>query len=111
MSENKTKVNTPRNSNKVKLPFSSLNFYMMGACMLMIIVGFLLMSGGGSDDPTAFNPDIFSTRRIVVGPTITFLGFLFMAFAIIWSPRKKKEEKNDTVTADAADENTKIIAE
>lgn len=55
----------------------------------MIILGFLLMSGGGSASQTEFNPEIFSTRRIVVGPTITFLGFLLMAFAIIWTPRKK----------------------
>jgi len=79
--QNKVDVNTR--------PFSKINFYMMGACLAMIVIGFLLMSGGGSDDPTAFNPDIFSTRRIVVGPTIAFLGFLFMAFAIIYTPRKK----------------------
>ena len=48
------------------------------------------MSGGGSAEATAFDPEIFSTRRIVVGPALTFLGFLLMAFAIIWTPRKEK---------------------
>jgi hypothetical protein len=48
------------------------------------------MLGGGSSVESGFNPDIFSTRRIVVGPTITFLGFLLMAFAIIYQPKKKK---------------------
>ena len=57
----------------------------------MIVIGFLLMSGGASDDPTAFNPEVFSTRRIVVGPAIAFLGFLLMAFAIIYTPSKKKK--------------------
>lgn len=47
---------------------------------------------GAPNGEEAFNPDIFSTRRIVVGPTIAFLGFLFMAFAIIY---KKKEPKKD----------------
>ena len=75
-------------------PFSKINFIMMGVCLLLIIVGFLLMSGGGSSDQVEFNPDVFSTRRIVVGPLLTFLGFLFMAFAIIYSPRSKKGKKD-----------------
>lgn len=72
-----------------QLPFTKVNFIMMGACMFLIILGFVLMSGGGSATDVEFNPEIFSTRRIVVGPTLTFLGFLLMAFAIIWTPRKK----------------------
>lgn len=69
-------------------PFSKINFWMMGVCLALIIIGFLLMSGGGSNDQT-FNPDVFSTRRIIVGPLLSFLGFLFMAFAIIYRPKKK----------------------
>ena len=72
-------------------PFTKVNFIMMAVCALMIVVGFLLMSGGGDATQTEFNPEIFSTRRIVVGPTITFLGFLLMAFAIIWTPNKSKK--------------------
>ena len=53
------------------------------------IIGFALMAGPGSTVEGGFNPDIFSTRRIVVGPTIAFLGFLAMAFAIVYSPKKK----------------------
>lgn len=83
-----TMGNQAENGRDVR-PFTKINFYMMGVCVLMIIVGFLLMSGGGSDDPSAFNPEIFSTRRIVVGPAIAFLGFLFMAFAIIYTPKRK----------------------
>lgn len=72
-------------------PFTRLNFILMGVCVVMIVVGFLLMAGGGSSIEGGFNPDIFSTRRIVVGPTIAFLGFLLMAFAIIYSPARKKK--------------------
>lgn len=71
-------------------PFSKTNFLMMGGCLLLIVVGFLLMSGGGGEG-TAFNPEVFSTRRIVVGPLLAFLGFLLMAFAIIYVPGKKKK--------------------
>lgn len=70
-------------------PFSKANFYMMAGCLLLIILGFILMSGGGSGDDT-FNPEIFSTRRIVVGPLFSFLGFLLMVVAIIWSPKRHK---------------------
>lgn len=72
------------------MPFGKVNFYMMAGCLALIIIGFALMSGGGSSDGVTFNPDVFSTRRIVVGPALTFLGFLLMAFAIIWKPRKVK---------------------
>lgn len=73
--------------------FSPLNFWLMGGCLILIVLGFLLMSGGGSTVEGGFNPEIFSTRRIVVGPLLAFLGFLLMAFAIIISPEKLKLKK------------------
>lgn len=82
-------------------PFSKVNFYMMGGCVALIVIGFLLMSGGGSTTETGFNPEIFSTRRIVVGPLLSFLGFLLMAFAIVYYPNNKKvkhgKEKEEKV--------------
>lgn len=77
-------------------PFTRINFLLMGCCVIMIVVGFLLMTGGGSSIEEGFNPDIFSTRRIVVGPTVAFLGFLLMAFAIIYTPRSLRAKKNDS---------------
>ena len=61
----------------------------MAIAGIMIVVGFLLMLGSSST-PEEFNPDIFSTRRIIVGPTIAFLGFLFMGFGIIYRSKKDK---------------------
>ena len=61
----------------------------MAVSVALIIIGFALMAGPGSSVENGFNPEIFSTRRIVVGPTIAFLGFLSMAFAIVYSPKKK----------------------
>ncbi|MDE5663780.1 MAG: DUF3098 domain-containing protein [Muribaculaceae bacterium] len=72
--------------------FPRRNLLMMAGCVALIIIGFLLMSGGSSSVETGFNPDIFSTRRIVVGPAIAFLGFLLMAFSIIWTPRRRKSK-------------------
>lgn len=76
-------------------PFGRANYIMMAVCVGLIILGFALMSGGGGDNPNEFNPDIFSTRRIVVGPTIAFLGFLLMAFAIIRIPDRKGKNNNE----------------
>ena len=69
----------------------------MAIAGLMIVVGFLLMLGGGST-PEQFNPDIFSTRRIVVGPTIAFLGFVFMGIAIIIKPKEEAKKSNSSLT-------------
>lgn len=73
-------------------PFGKLNFIFIGVCIALIIIGFLLMSGPGSSIENGFNPDIFSTRRIVIGPAISFIGFLMMAFAILYSPRKSENK-------------------
>ncbi|MDE6371796.1 MAG: DUF3098 domain-containing protein [Duncaniella sp.] len=74
-----------------QLPLTRINFILMAVAGVMIVVGFLLMAGGATDGGE-FNPDIFSTRRIVVGPTIAFLGFIFMGVAIMISSGKKNRE-------------------
>lgn len=72
-----------------RLPLVKINFILMAAAAAVIVAGFLLMTGAPSTE-TEFNPDIFSTRRIVVGPTMAFLGFIFMGVAIMWRPRRNK---------------------
>lgn len=66
--------------------FGRKNYIAMACCLALIVIGFLLMAGSGSSVEEGFNPDIFSTRRIVIGPAVTFLGFLLMAFAILIKP-------------------------
>ncbi|MDE6418533.1 MAG: DUF3098 domain-containing protein [Duncaniella sp.] len=75
-----------------KLPLLASNFKLMAVAGAMIVIGFLLMAGGstGWDE---FNPDIFSTRRIVIGPLVSFLGFIFMGFAIMYSPKSQNTEE------------------
>lgn len=74
-----------------KMPLLAPNFKLMAVAGAMIVIGFLLMAGGatGWDE---FNPDIFSARRIIVGPLVSFLGFIFMGFAIMYSPKSNKTE-------------------
>lgn len=69
-------------------PLQRKNFIFMIVSGVMIVLGFLLMLGGSST-PEQFNPDIFSTRRIVVGPAIAFIGFILMGAAIVWNPKNK----------------------
>lgn len=69
-------------------PFGKMNYIAMAGCLALIVLGFILMAGPGSSVENGFNPDIFSTRRIVVGPFVTFLGFLLMVFAILIKPKK-----------------------
>lgn len=76
--------------NKAMFPLTRLNFILMAVAGAMIVIGFLLMLGPGST-ATEFNPDIFSTRRIVVGPLVALAGFVFMGFAIMW--KSKKQDK------------------
>ncbi len=84
---------------KSTMPLTRINFILMAAAGLTIIVGFLLMAGGASTFDH-FNADIFSTRRIIIGPGIAFLGFIFMGFAIMYSKKNpaptEKADKSET---------------
>lgn len=61
--------------------------------LAVIILGFILMSGGGSDNPNVFNEEIFNFRRIRLAPTVVLIGFGIEVFAILYNPDKKKNEK------------------
>ncbi|MDE7125897.1 MAG: DUF3098 domain-containing protein [Muribaculaceae bacterium] len=74
------------------MPLVRRNFIMMTIAGAMIVIGFILMLGDSSTIDS-FNPDIFSTRRIVIGPLITFIGFIFMGFAIILRPAAGQNNK------------------
>ena len=62
--------------------------------MAVVIIGFLLMSGSGSSE-TAYDPDIFSARRIKVAPVICLLGFVSMIYAVVRRPKSDKLVENE----------------
>ncbi len=70
-----------------EFPLCRKNFIWMAISGAVIVIGFLLMLGGASAEE--FNPDIFSVRRIVIGPTMAFLGFVAMGVSIIVRPARK----------------------
>ncbi|WP_242084079.1 DUF3098 domain-containing protein [Aestuariivivens sediminis] len=69
--------------------FGKKNYRFMFIGLACIALGFILMSGGGSDDPNVFNPEIFSWRRIRLAPTLVLIGFGIQVYAILLNPNKK----------------------
>ncbi|MCM5662472.1 DUF3098 domain-containing protein [Galbibacter mesophilus] len=84
------KKNPQTNTHK-EFVFQKKNYLFMFIGLAFIVLGFILMSGGGSDDPNVFNPDIFNFRRIRLAPTLVLIGFGIEAYAILLNPNKKKE--------------------
>jgi len=72
--------------------FEKRNYLFMLIGLAVIAFGFILMSGGGSDDPEVFNPDIYSPRRIRLAPIIVIIGFIIEVYAILLDPKKEKSE-------------------
>ncbi|KAA6342026.1 hypothetical protein EZS27_010200 [termite gut metagenome] len=75
--------------NKQNHVFDKTNFILLAIGMAVVILGFVLMVGPSSTE-TAFEPDIFSARRIKVAPVICFFGFIFMIYAIMRKPKTKE---------------------
>lgn len=72
----------------MKFNLPKLNAILIAIALVVIVIGFALMAGAPSG-ATEYNPDIFSFRRITVGPMISLFGFLVMIVAILYKPRKK----------------------
>jgi hypothetical protein len=68
--------------------FGKKNYRIMVLGIAFITVGFLLMAGGGSDDPNVFNPEIYNWRRIRLAPTLIIIGLGIEIYAILANPKK-----------------------
>ena len=67
-----------------------INLILIAISFLVIVIGFALMVGEPSG--AEYNPDIFSVRRITVGPMIAFFGFISLVFSILFRPKNKNKE-------------------
>ena len=74
--------------------FAKLNYIICAVSVLIIIIGFIMMTGPSSSIEGGFEPDIFSTRRVVVAPMVCFFGFLLMIAGILYG--KKKQATDET---------------
>lgn len=70
-------------------PLGKENYKLLAIGFAIIVLGFILMAGGGSDDPNVFSEDIFSFRRITLAPIILFIGFVFEIYAIMKKPKEE----------------------
>ncbi|MCB0382106.1 MAG: DUF3098 domain-containing protein [Psychroserpens sp.] len=71
--------------------FGKKNYKFMLIGLGFIALGFILMSGGGSDDPNIYDPSIFSWRRIRLAPTLVLIGFGIQVYAILLNPNKESK--------------------
>ncbi|SHG51005.1 DUF3098 domain-containing protein [Flagellimonas flava] len=76
---------------KKEFIFEKKNYTFLFIGLAFIALGFILMSGGGSDDPNVFNPDIYSFRRIRLAPTLVLIGLGIQIYAILLNPSKNKK--------------------
>lgn len=88
-SEKKSVSALPDEGKRASFALGKTNLKLIGISFVVIVIGFLLMLGPGTT-PEAYNPDIFSFRRIVLAPGIAFVGFIFMVYAIMFNSKKKR---------------------
>ncbi len=76
------------NNPQFDLSFNKINYILMGAGIVLLAIGYILLSGGGSDDPNVFNPAMFDNRRLVWAPILIMLGFVVEIVAILYKGKK-----------------------
>lgn len=75
----------------MKPTFERKNYIILLAGIFLIVLGYILMIGGKSEDPNVFNPAIFNFQRITLAPVLCLIGFVTIIFAIMWRPKTNEE--------------------
>lgn len=95
-SENKA-TNRPTTAPDTGFAIAAGNYKLLLIGFAFIVLGFILMAGGGSDDPNVFNGDqLFSFRRITLSTLLVLFGFCFEIYAIMRRPKKINSEKTES---------------
>ena len=76
-----------KNDEKPEFLFEKVNYKFLLIGLAVIVLGFVLMSGGGNENPAVFNEAVFSTTRIRIAPTVILIGFVITIYSIF----KKKQ--------------------
>ncbi|MDR1609975.1 MAG: DUF3098 domain-containing protein [Candidatus Symbiothrix sp.] len=71
--------------------FGKENFIILAVSILLVIIGFWLMSGAKTTEETGFDPAIFDARRIIIAPIVTMAGFVLVVWAILKKPKDEKK--------------------
>ena len=69
--------------------FNKINYIIMLAGIVLLALGYILLAGGGSDDPNVFNPDMFDAQRLYVAPILIILGLIAEIVAIMYNGKSK----------------------
>jgi hypothetical protein len=87
-------MNKPKLNKTADFPLGKENYILLSIGFAIIVLGFLLMIGGGSDDPNVFNEEeLFSFRRTTLAPMLVLFGFIFEIWAIMKKPREDSEQE------------------
>ena len=87
-----TKPNLSKKTSSRPPLFRKVNYILMAVGVVILAIGYICLRGGGAESPNEFSDAIFDTRRLVVAPILMLTGLVIEIFAIMWHPRKKKEE-------------------
>jgi hypothetical protein len=79
-----------KNKDPKKFLFEKRNYRFLFLALFVIALGFILMAGGGSDDPNYFNEEIFNFRRIRLAPTLVLIGFGIAMYSILTRETTRK---------------------
>jgi len=83
-------------SSETGLALGKKNLQLLLIGFIIIVFGFILMTGGKSEDPSVFNFDMFNFRRVTLAPLVVLFGFLFEIYAIMKKPKPEETiKKND----------------
>ena len=82
--------NKEKNNAQGEFLFGKRNYVIMIVGIAIILIGFVLMIGGGSDDPSVFNEEMYNFRRIRLAPTVVLIGLAVQVYAIMAKPEKNK---------------------
>jgi NADH:ubiquinone oxidoreductase subunit 6 (subunit J) len=78
-----------KNNNEIeRFALDKHNYRLIIIGCVIVLIGFVLMMGGGSEDPNVFNEEIFSARRITVAPITVMAGYMFIIYAIMKRPKE-----------------------
>jgi len=88
MSKQKQIENTGEISPNKQPLLRKTNYILIGVGILFLALGYILLSGGGSDDPEIFNPEIYNKRRLVVAPVLMLIGLIIPIVALMYRPKK-----------------------
>ncbi len=91
MSKKSVKGKNLQTDKKFEMALDKENYILLAIAFAIVIIGFILMIGGHSDDPQVFNEAVYGFRRITLAPMVVLFGFLFAIYAIMKKPKVDKE--------------------